>query len=52
MTKVIAENQDKLGQTFGAFKRSKLDNMAPAHEVPCHSGAVKYYKEAGIPVGQ
>jgi len=52
MIKVIVENQDKLGQTFGAFKRSKLEKMAPAHVVPYHSGAVKYYKEAEIPVGK
>ena len=52
MTKVIAENYDKLGQSFGAFKRGASKQMAPAIDVPYHLGALKYYKEAGIPMGK
>lgn len=52
MTKVIAENYKKLGETFGAFKRGSAKEMAPAIDVPYHPGALRYYKEAGIPVGK
>lgn len=52
MTKVIAENYKKLGETFGAFKRGAAKSMAPASDVPYHPGALRYYKEAGISVGK
>jgi TRAP transporter TAXI family solute receptor len=52
ITKAVAENQKELGATFGAFKRANLKKMAPASKVPYHPGALKYYKEAGIPVGK
>lgn len=52
MTQVIAENYDKLGQSFGAFKRGSAAQMAPAIDVPYHPGALRYYKEAGIAVGK
>ena len=51
MTKAVAENYEKLGATFGAFKGGKPDAMAPASNVPYHPGALKYYKEKGIKVG-
>jgi TRAP-type uncharacterized transport system substrate-binding protein len=51
MTKTIAENKDKLSETFGAFKRASLKEMAPASQVPYHPGALKYYQEAQIVVG-
>jgi TRAP-type uncharacterized transport system substrate-binding protein len=52
ITKAVAENHKELGDTFGAFKRANLKKMAPASRVAYHPGALKYYKEAGIPVGQ
>lgn len=52
ITKAVAENQKELGATFGAFKRANVKKMAPASKVAYHPGALKYYKEAGIPVGK
>ncbi len=52
MTKAIAENNEALGASFGAFKRAKLEKMAPASIVEYHPGALKYYAEAGIPVAK
>jgi len=49
--KTIAESKDALKKSFGAFGRAKREAMAPANEVPYHPGALKYYKEAGIKVG-
>jgi TRAP transporter TAXI family solute receptor len=52
MVKVIAENNEALAASFGAFKRAKLENMAPASIVEYHPGALKYYAEAGISVAE
>jgi uncharacterized protein len=49
VTKTIAENNDALGKAFGAFKIAKAKEMAPAMTMPYHPGALKYYKEAGVP---
>ena len=51
VTKKIAESKDELKKSFGAFARAKSATMAPANAVPYHPGALKYYKEAGIEVG-
>lgn len=51
MTKIVAENQEALKASFGLFGLAKAETMAPANEVPYHPGALKYYAEAGIPVG-
>lgn len=51
-TKTIAESKDALKKSFGAFGRAKREAMAPANAVPYHPGALKYYKEAGIKVGE
>lgn len=51
MTKTIAEQNDALKESFGAFARAKAETMAPASSVPYHPGALKYYEEAGISVG-
>lgn len=51
MTKAIAENNDALKASFGAFGQARPEKMAPANAVPYHPGALKYYKEAGIEVG-
>lgn len=52
ITKAVVENQKDLGDTFGAFKQANVKKMAPASKVAYHPGALKYYKEAGIPVAQ
>jgi len=51
ITKAIVEHNDKLGASFGAFKNAKSATMAPANAMPYHPGALRYYKEAGIKVG-
>jgi len=51
MTKAVAENNAALKESFGAFGRAKLEAMAPANDVPYHPGALRYYKQAGIKVG-
>ena len=52
ITKVIVEHNDKLGTSFGAFKNAKSASMAPANAMPYHPGALRYYKEKGIAVGE
>ncbi|MBX2882972.1 MAG: TAXI family TRAP transporter solute-binding subunit [Granulosicoccus sp.] len=52
LTKAVVEHNDKLGESFGAFKRANTAMMAPANEVEYHPGALRYYAEAGIKVGQ
>lgn len=51
MVKTVAENKQALAESFGLFNLAKPETMAPANEVPYHPGAVKYYEEAGIAVG-
>ena len=52
MTKAVAENNAALKASFGAFGRANLAEMAPANAVPYHPGALRYYEEAGIKVGE
>lgn len=52
MTKAIAEGKDALKESFGAFARASAETMAPASSVPYHPGALRYFEEAGIAVGQ
>ncbi|MFT5343454.1 MAG: TRAP-type uncharacterized transport system substrate-binding protein [Paracoccaceae bacterium] len=51
MVKLIAENKDALKESFGLFRLAKAATMAPANEVPYHPGALRYFTEAGIAVG-
>ncbi|MBD1545647.1 TAXI family TRAP transporter solute-binding subunit [Roseibium aggregatum] len=51
MTKAIAEHKDALKASFGAFARADLQTMAPANMVPYHPGAIRYFEEAGVKVG-
>jgi TRAP transporter TAXI family solute receptor len=51
VTKAIVEHNDKLGASFGAFKNAKAASMAPANAMPYHPGALRYYNEKGIKVG-
>lgn len=52
ITKAVVENEKELGATFGAFKQANVKKMAPSSKLAYHPGALKYYKEAGIPVGK
>ncbi|NIZ08148.1 TAXI family TRAP transporter solute-binding subunit [Pseudooceanicola sp. HF7] len=52
VTKSVAENKDALVASFGAFNAFDAQAMAPASEVTYHAGALRYYEEAGIPVGE
>jgi TRAP transporter TAXI family solute receptor len=52
LTKSVAEGKEALKASFGAFARAKTEAMAPASTVAYHPGALKYYEEAGIPVGK
>jgi TRAP transporter TAXI family solute receptor len=51
MTKAIATNKEALAASFGAFARADFSKMAPANATPYHPGALKYFEEAGIAVG-
>ena len=51
ITKAVAENKDALVDSFGLFRLANRETMAPANEVPYHPGALRYYAEAGIQVG-
>ncbi|MCB1971453.1 MAG: TAXI family TRAP transporter solute-binding subunit, partial [Geminicoccaceae bacterium] len=51
MTKAVAENKDELKASFGAFAQADRDTMAPSNAVPYHPGALRYFEEAGIKVG-
>lgn len=52
ITKTIAENNDALKASFGAFGLARRETMAPANSVPYHPGALRYYEDAAIPVGK
>lgn len=50
LTKAIAENKPELAAALTAFQLFDPQKMAPEHAIPYHPGAVRYFKEAGIPV--
>lgn len=49
LTKVIHQNKEALGASFGAFNGADFTKMAPANVTPYHPGALRYYAEAGVP---
>jgi TRAP transporter TAXI family solute receptor len=51
MVKAIAENKQALTDSFGLFRNAKVETMAPANKTPYHPGALKYFAEAGVDVG-
>jgi len=51
VVKLMHRSKEKLAQGFVQFKNFDPNNMAPSTSVPYHPGAVKFYKEAGIPIG-
>lgn len=52
MVRTVAENKETLAESFGAFNRANVETMAPMNRVPYHPGALRYFEEAGIAVGQ
>jgi hypothetical protein len=48
ITKVIAENLDRLTQVVSAMKGVTVEDLALDIGVPFHPGALKYYKEKGV----
>lgn len=52
LTKAVAERNADLKASFGAFGLAKTESMAPANATPYHPGALRYYEEAGIAVGE
>ncbi|MFD0981138.1 TAXI family TRAP transporter solute-binding subunit [Tropicimonas aquimaris] len=49
---VLHQNQEALGNSFGAFKAADFGAMAPKNTMPYHPGAIRYFEEAGVPVAQ
>ena len=52
MVKAVADNKDQLVASFPLFKGANKSAMAPASAMPYHPGALKYFKDAGIAVGE
>ena len=52
ITKTVAENKEALKKSFGAFAHAKKDKMASANNVTYHPGALKYFAESGIQIGE
>lgn len=48
----IHQNQAALGAAFGAFNGADFTAMAPANAMPYHPGALRYYQEVGMAIGQ
>ncbi len=48
IVRIVAENQDLLGQGQPLFKLLKPERMYNNIDVPYHDGAVAYYREQGI----
>lgn len=51
LIRVIHTNKEALGAAFGAFNGADFNNMAPANAMPYHPGAIRYYEEVGMPMG-
>lgn len=49
---VVHRNQEALGAAFGSFNNANFDAMAPGNAMPYHPGALRYYEEIGMPVGE
>ncbi len=49
---VIHGNQEALGASFGAFNGADFSAMAPENAMPYHPGAIRYFEEIGMSVGQ
>ena len=51
LIRVIHTNQEALGAGFGAFNGADFNNKAPANAMPYHPGAIRYFEEVGMPMG-
>lgn len=49
MTKAIFENLNYLGSVHPIFKDINLNNALDSLSIPLHPGALKYFKEKGVP---
>ncbi|MEW6423962.1 MAG: TAXI family TRAP transporter solute-binding subunit [Bacillota bacterium] len=49
MTKAVFENLNYLGTVHPIFKALSLNNALDSVSIPLHPGALKYYKEKGVP---
>ena len=52
VTKALAENQDMLVKSMGAFRLNKREKMGSLSLAPYHPGAIKAYNELGIAVAK
>jgi len=52
LIRVIHTNQEALGAAFGSFNSADFSAMAPGNTMPYHPGALRYFEEVGMPVGQ
>lgn len=50
--KAIAENKEELVKSLPLFNGANANTMAPKNDMPYHPGALKYYADAGISVGE
>lgn len=51
LVKAIADNKEALTESFGLFRLANVETMAPASEVQYHPGALKFFAENGVTVG-
>ena len=49
MTKAVFENLDQLATVHPAFKRVSKESVLDGFGAPLHPGALKYYREVGVP---
>lgn len=49
VTKTILENLDHMGTVHPAWKRVSLENILSGLNTPLHPGALRYYREVGVP---
>lgn len=50
--KTIAENKEDLVKSLPLFNGANAKTMAPKNDMPYHPGALKYFADAGISVGE
>jgi len=49
MTKAVIESLDELAGIHPAFAKVSLDNILEGFGSPLHPGALRYYREVGVP---
>ena len=48
-TKAVMENLDFMGTVHPAWKKVSKDGIINGFTIPLHPGALRYYREAGVP---